>query len=325
LFPREGKYNHAAAFPIVISDWMMPEMNGLELCRWIRANDTGNDRYTYLILLTSRSGQEDRMTALSAGVDDFMTKPVDQAELRARMSNAQRLLSLETRDVAIFALAKLAESRDPETGAHLERVRSYCRLLAESLRERGPYREQIDDEFARLIYLTSPLHDIGKVGIPDRVLLKPGRLNDDEFDAMKQHTLIGAATLGALAEKFPSAKFLRMAHEIALSHHERWDGSGYPNGWRGEAIPLAGRIVALADVYDALTCKRVYKAAFTHATARAMIVEESGTHFDTAIVDAFTRMEEAFIDIQTRFSDSAAVTSVDTDALRLGSPALMCS
>lgn len=285
---------------IIISDWMMPEMDGLSLCRHIRQRSDG---YTYFMLMTSRANREDRMIALNAGVDDFLAKPVDQAELCARMGNARRLLSLETRDVAIFALAKLAESRDPETGSHLERVRGYSRALAERLRAQGVYSDQINHEFIKLIYLTSPLHDIGKVGIPDRILLKPGRLNDQEFEAMKLHTLVGAETLGALARQFPDASFLKMAHEIAVSHHERWDGTGYPHRLKGQDIPLAGRIVAIADVYDALISKRVYKSAFSHTVARDMIVEEAGKHFDPALVEVFEKYESDFEEIRLRYSE----------------------
>lgn len=287
---------------IIISDWMMPEMDGLTLCRNIRQCCEG---YTYFMLMTSRANREDRMIALNAGVDDFLAKPVDQAELCARMGNARRLLTLETRDVAIFALAKLAESRDPETGSHLERVRSYSRALAERLREHDVYSDQINYEFIKLIYLTSPLHDIGKVGIPDRILLKPGRLNDQEFEAMKLHTVVGAETLGALARQFPDASFLKMAHEIAMSHHERWDGTGYPHKLKGEDIPLAARIVAIADVYDALISKRVYKSAFSHTVARDMIVEEAGNHFDPKLVEIFAQYETDFEEIRVRFSEES--------------------
>jgi putative two-component system response regulator len=155
-----------------------------------------------------------------------------------------------------------------------------------------------------MIFLTSPLHDIGKVGIPDSVLLKPGRLSDREFSMMKQHTLIGAETLSAALRQHPDAGFLRMARDIALTHHERWDGTGYPQGLAGEAIPLCGRIVALADVYDALTTKRVYKESFTHDVARSIILDESGTHFDPDVVEAFLATEEAFLEIHKSFADS---------------------
>ena len=157
-----------------------------------------------------------------------------------------------------------------------------------------------------MIYETSPLHDIGKVAIPDCVLLKPGRLSDDEFQIMKTHTTMGAQTLEAAARKYPKARYLKMAREIAESHHEKWNGSGYPKGLKGSQIPLSGRIVALADVYDALVSRRVYKSAFTHITARSIIVEGKGTHFDPAIVEAFLAIEAQFIDVQKRFTSCPA-------------------
>jgi putative two-component system response regulator len=292
---------------LVISDWMMPRMNGLELCRQVRRMEFSG--YVYFILLTGREGTENVVTGLSAGADDFLTKPFDPAELRVRIRSAERVLSLETRDVAIFALAKLAESRDPETGAHLERVRAYSRLIAAHFFEHGTIREDVDDDFVRLIYVTSPLHDIGKVGIPDAVLLKPGRLSDREFEIMKAHTTIGAETLDAALHQFPGVNFLRMARDIALTHHERFDGSGYPHGLSGEAIPLCGRIVALADVYDALTTKRVYKAAFTHEVARGVMLKESGNHFDPEIVEVFFAYEDQFVSIHEELSEPALVTA----------------
>ena len=161
---------------------------------------------------------------------------------------------------------------------------------------------EIDAEFIRLIYQTSPLHDIGKVAIPDFVLLKPGRLSNAEFEIMKSHTTLGAETLDAALQRFPEARFLRMARNIAATHHERWDGTGYPLGLKGEEIPLCGRIVALADVYDALTSKRCYKEAFSHLIARSIIEKDTGTHFDPRIVAAFLAAEDEFLSIQRRFS-----------------------
>ena len=286
---------------LVISDWEMPRMDGLELCRTIRQEEFSG--YVYCILLSARNGTDNIVEGLSAGADDFLTKPFAPEELRVRVRAAERILSLETRDVAIFAMAKLAESRDPETGAHLERVRSYSRLIAQQLAHVPEFHHHLDGEFIRLIYLTSPLHDIGKVGIPDSVLLKPGRLSDREFEIMKTHTTIGAETLEAAARHFPGVRFLDMAKEIALSHHERYDGTGYPAGLVGDEIPLSGRIVALADVYDALTSKRVYKQAFGHDVARGIIVPERGKHFDPAIVDAFLECESEFIAIKERFEE----------------------
>ncbi len=272
---------------VVVSDWEMPNLSGPDLCAAIRGGDFGG--YIYTILLTGRKTTGDTVTGLNAGADDFITKPVDPDQLAARMRIAERILSCQTQDVTIFALAKLAESRDPETGAHLERVRSYCQLLAQQLEAKADANHRLEPGYANLIYQTSPLHDIGKVGIPDHVLLKPGRLSDHEFDIMKTHTTLGARTLEAALKEHPEASFLRMALDIALTHHERWDGSGYPNGLKGEEIPLCGRVVALADVYDALTSKRVYKGAMSHEIAKALIVKDAGTHFRRRLWKHFWR------------------------------------
>ena len=293
---------------LVISDWEMPELSGIELCHAIRSEDLPG--YVYLILLTSHDTLEEKVAGLSAGADDFIAKPYNAAELLARVHTGERIMSLETRDVAIFALAKLAESRDPETGAHLERVQSYSRTLAQQLTRLEKFRKTVTAEFIRLIHLTSPLHDIGKVGIPDAVLLKPGRLNDREFNIMKTHSAIGASTLDAALRKFPGVPFLQMARDIAACHHERWDGTGYPAGIKGEEIPLCGRIVALADVYDALCSKRVYKAAFGHDITKSMIVNDRGTHFDPDVVDAFLAREAEFIAIHDRFAEPLQAVAV---------------
>jgi len=291
---------------IVITDWDMPRMNGIELCRAIR--QAGFASYIYIILLTTHDTSQKTVEGLSAGADDFISKPFDPPELVVRVRNGERVLSLETREMAIFAMAKLAESRDPETGAHLERVRNYCRVLAEQLAADSPHAAHIDGEFVRLLYSTSPLHDIGKVGIPDYVLFKPGKLNDREFALMKTHAELGAQTLTAALDQFPNARFLRMARDIALTHHERWDGSGYPQGLAGEQIPLCGRIVALADVYDALSSKRTYKEAYCHDVARSIIVDSSGSHFDPAIVEGFLACEDKFIAIRQQYSDDRPLT-----------------
>jgi putative two-component system response regulator len=287
---------------LVISDWEMPQMDGIALCRAIRSEDLLG--YVYVILLTGHNLLEDRVEGLRSGADDFISKPFDPSELLARVQTAERILSLETRDVAIFAMARLAESRDSETGAHLERVRNYSRALAQHLSGIDKFRAEINAEYIRLIYLTSPLHDIGKVGIPDCVLLKPGRLNDREFDIMKTHASLGAQTLDAALRQFPGVKFLQMARDIAASHHERYDGTGYPRQLRGDAIPLCARIVAVADVYDALTSKRVYKDAFAHDIAWSMIVEEAGTQFDPDVVDAFVNNEARFVSIRAQFAEA---------------------
>lgn len=287
---------------VVVSDWEMPNLSGPDLCAAIRRDDFGG--YIYTILLTGRNHSADSVAGLNAGADDFITKPVHPEQLAARIRIAERILSFQTRDVTIFALAKLAESRDPETGAHLERVRSYCKVMAQYLMTHGSTKDTLEPDYAHLMYLTSPLHDIGKVAIPDHVLLKPGRLSDREFEIMKAHTTLGAQTLEAALKEHPEASFLRMACNIALTHHERWDGTGYPNGLKGEQIPLCGRVVALADVYDALTSKRVYKDAYSHDVAKAIILKDVNTHFAPEIVEAFIATEDAFIEIGRRYSDS---------------------
>jgi len=286
---------------LVVSDWEMPGLDGIELCRAVRSGEF--DRYIYVIMLTAHDRPQDVMTGLDSGADDFVTKPFNPPEIAVRLRAGQRLLTLGTAEMTIFALARLAESRDPETGAHLERVRAYCQILAEHMGRAGEHRNLIDDEYVRLIYQTSPLHDIGKVAIPDCVLLKAGRLSDAEFEIMKSHTEHGARTLEAAMTRYPQAQFLRMARDIALTHHEKVDGTGYPNGLKGDAIPLSGRIVAVADVYDALTSKRVYKDAYTHAVARSIVADSSGTHFDPAVVEAFLANEQRFIDVRERFAD----------------------
>lgn len=205
---------------------------------------------------------------------------------------------LDTRDVAVFALAQLAESRDPETGRHLERIRGYCRILADELSKHGPYTHIVDAQWIDDIYRSSPLHDIGKVGIPDAILLKPGRLSEREFAILKKHTLIGAGALERAVAHTGCGGFLKMAADIARYHHERWDGSGYPDGLQSHDIPLAARIVALADVYDALTSVRVYKSAYEPEVARLMIEEQSGKHFDPAIVEAFQARFSEFLEMQ---------------------------
>ena len=197
----------------------------------------------------------------------------------------------------------LAESRDLETGFHLERIRHYSKTIAKALRERSDTNPEIDNLFVDNIFLASPLHDIGKIGIPDHVLLKSERLDSAEFEIMKQHTLIGHETLSEALAKQPKAEYLRMSAEIALSHHERFDGSGYPHGLKGYQIPIAARIVAMADVYDALVTRRRYKAAYTQDVAKSIIVQERGSHFDPQLVDVYLKCEDRFIEIFHSFKE----------------------
>ena len=192
----------------------------------------------------------------------------------------------QTRDIALITLARLAESRDTETGQHLERIAEYSRVLGEALRS-SPHGNRIDEQFIEHLFKSSPLHDIGKVGIPDAILRKPGRLSEAEYAIMRTHTTIGGDTLRSVMDQFESHAFLGMAMEIIYAHHEKWDGSGYPKGLAGEMIPLSARIVALADAYDAITSKRSYKEGYAHEEAVRRIGKDRGTHFDPLVVDAF--------------------------------------
>jgi len=219
------------------------------------------------------------------------------------LSNLEHLVKertediVSTRDLTVFALAKLAESRDPETGYHLERMRDYSQILAKYLSKEGPYQEQITEKFLKNLYRSSPLHDIGKIGIPDTILLKPDQLSTDEFEIMKRHTLIGEKAIKAIAEHGRSGDFLTMAVKITRSHHERFNGSGYPDGLIGANIPLSARIVALADVFDAITSVRVYKSASEPVVAKSMIENETGKHFDPVVVEAFCACWDDFLKV----------------------------
>ncbi|MEN6452354.1 MAG: HD domain-containing phosphohydrolase [Thermoguttaceae bacterium] len=297
---------------LVVSDWKMPRMDGVELCRIIRSGRF--PQYIYCILLTNLCHLGETIVGLNAGADDYICKPFNPEELILRVNIGRRTIALETRHLTIFALAKLAESRDPETGEHLERVQEYSRALADHLRRTPAFSHQIDDEFVELIYQTSPLHDIGKVAIPDCVLLKPGRLTREEFEIMETHTTRGAMTIESVVKKFPGARFLEMARDIALAHHEKYDGRGYPRGLFGGNIPLSARIVAIADVYDALTSRRVYKKAYSHEDAKRMIISGSGKHFDPAIVEAFVAEEDVFLAIRDRHAEPAPAASQETIA-----------
>jgi response regulator RpfG family c-di-GMP phosphodiesterase len=209
----------------------------------------------------------------------------------------------DAQDAIITALAKLSEYRDPETGAHLLRLKKYSALICGYLAETEKFRNIVTVDFTQDLVRSSPLHDIGKVGIPDSILKKPGKLTVEEFEIMKTHAQIGGDTLRTVYEQYPSQSFIKCGMEIAYGHHEKWNGSGYPCGLQGESIPLAARILALVDVYDALTCRRVYKPPFPHEQAKAIIIEGHGSHFDPDIVAAFLNNEAAFHSIAEQFAD----------------------
>jgi putative two-component system response regulator len=286
-----------SCFSLVITEWHIAGTDGLQLCRIIRSRRA--EGYLYVIVLSEGCEKEKVLSALSAGADDYICKPFHPEELMLRVNAAKRIASIGVRDIALFALAQLAESRDPNTGQHLERMRNYCWVLARWLRREF---SEITDEFLDTLYQTSALHDIGKVAIPDRILLKPGGLTKDEFEVMKRHTTIGAQTLMVASRQFPEVRYFTMARDIALTHHEAFDGSGYPRGLRGYEIPLCGRIVAMADVYDALASRRPYKAALDHETCKSIIIESSN-RFDHRILTGFLDLESEFLAIRDAFSD----------------------
>ncbi|MDP1607657.1 MAG: response regulator [Rhodocyclaceae bacterium] len=294
---------------LILLDYMMPQVDGLEFMRRLRVQDGEIP----VIMITADTEKTVRYEALQLGARDFLTKPLDRAEFQARLRNQLALIDArkkladhaawlagevdkatatirEREREAVLRLSRAAEFRDPETGAHLLRMSNYTRLIAERL---GLPRTDVE-----LIFEAAPMHDIGKVGIPDAILLKPGRLDEAEFVIMKRHAEIGHQILGD-----STSDLLRAAAEIALTHHEKFDGSGYPRGLAGAAIPLHGRIVAVADVFDALTSERPYKRAWPLEDARGFLQENSGTHFDPACVDAFLAAWEGALAIHDRYRE----------------------
>lgn len=216
----------------------------------------------------------------------------------------------------IYALVKISESRDDETGAHIERVSHLCKLLATKMREHPMFKDAIDDNFINLIHLVSPLHDIGKVGVPDHILLKKGRLTDEEFKIIKKHPLIGSRILFEVYKNYPNNQFLQMGYEIVRFHHERYDGKGYPDGLMSNQIPLSARIMAIVDVFDALRSKRIYKESFAHDQCIEIIRQERGRHFDPYITDIFLEHHEEFSELYDRITSSTKNTYSDWLAYR---------
>lgn len=304
----------------------MPQMDGYEVCRALKKDPRTAE--IPVIFLTGSTDTNDEVHGFEAGAVDYITKPISPPVLLARvkthlmLTEARHLLKeqnqlLESRveertrelgmlqEATIVALASLAETRDNETANHVRRTQNYVRLLAQELRKDPDYASVITDSWLDSLYRSSALHDIGKVGIPDRILLKPGKLTPEEFEIMKTHSRLGSDAIAAAERHLGTeSSFLAMAGEIALSHHEKWDGSGYPLGLAGEAIPLVARLMALADVYDALISKRVYKAAFSHEKAVSIIREGRGSHFDPRVVDAFEKVLDRFDALARQLPDS---------------------
>jgi putative two-component system response regulator len=315
---------------LILLDIMMPGMSGYDVCRELKADPATHN--IPIIFLTAKSDAEDEKAGFDLGAVDYITKPASPpvvlARIRTHLENklARDFLQdqnafLESevirrtsqvaavQDVTILAMASLAETRDNETGNHIRRTQFYVMALAEKLKTHPRFAAFLTDNNIAMLFKSAPLHDIGKIGIPDRILLKPGRLDPDEFEIMKTHTTLGRDAIEH-AEKQLGMKveFLTMAKEIAYSHQEKWDGSGYPEGLAGDNIPISARLMALADVYDALISRRVYKEGMSHEKAISIIVESAGTHFDPDIVNAFVELQDEFSAIAQRYSDSDEAT-----------------
>ncbi len=281
---------------LVVTDLNMPVMDGYELIQHIRKEQS---RYIYMIVLTSNEGKKSVVKALNYGADDFLTKPALNEELQLRIQSGIRLLRLESHDELILSMAKLAEYRSEETGYHLERVQRYAWLLAKDIAENFP-KFEMSMSFAEEISQVTPLHDIGKVATPDHILHKPGKLTDSEFEIMKDHAAIGGKMLLDIYAKTGS-HYLKTASDVAMYHHEKFNGKGYPEGLKGDDIPVSARIMALADIYDAMTSKRCYKDEFSHDKVKTIIVEERGSHLDPDVVDSFLRLETQWLAIKEQF------------------------
>lgn len=314
---------------LILLDIMMPGMDGYEVCERLKIDPHTAD--IPVIFLTAKVQVEDEEFGLRLGAVDYITKPISPPIVLARvethltLKRARQFLQdrnayleaevwrrsrevMAIQEVTIMAMASLAETRDNATGNHIRRTQHYVRALAQHLRHHPRFAAALNDETIELLFKSAPLHDIGKVGIPDRILLKPGRLTPDEFEIMKTHAALGRDAIAA-AERYLDTpdSFLRFAREIAYSHQEKWDGSGYPEGLWGEQIPLSARLMAVADVYDALISRRIYKPALPHERAVAMIREGRDQHFDPDIVDAFLECAEQFRTIAARFADDEQV------------------
>lgn len=303
---------------LILMDVMMPGMSGFQVTEELRKDAATSS--IPIIFLTARTESAAVAKGFNIGGVDYVTKPFKGVELQSRVrthlelhsyrTNLERLVEERTheaellKDVIIEAMGELAEYRDPETGNHIQRTRAYVQLLAKTLVEQGHFLDVLTTDYITLLWKSAPLHDIGKVAIRDSILLKPGKLTDEEFEAMKKHTLFGEEVIANLEQMAGQpTSFLNCAKDIAGTHHEKYDGSGYPRGLVGDAIPLAGRIMAVADVYDALISKRVYKTSMHHEQALAIMLEGKGSHFDPIILDAFVVVEPDFRRIAANNAD----------------------
>ena len=323
---------------LILLDISMPDRDGYDVCRQLM--DDPLTASIPVIFLTSRNDELDEQLGFDAGAVDYIAKPISPPLVLTRIRNHLALkaasdflrdrnsyLEQEVRrrtrelsliqDATIVAMASLAETRDNETGNHIRRTQMYLRALARHLQNHPRFAAQLSDENIDLMYKSAPLHDIGKVAIPDRILLKPGKLNPAECEIMKTHTTLGRDAINRAEALFGGvSSFLRFAKEIAYSHQEKWDGTGYPLGLAGERIPLSARLMAVADVYDGLISRRVYKPSRSHSEAVEVLRAASGTHFDPDILDAFLELQDEFNAISRRFTDSEVDAASEAERLR---------
>ena len=311
---------------LILLDIMMPEMDGYEVCERLKRDPATRD--IPIIFLTGKEGTQDEEKGLKLGAEDYITKQTNSSVVLARVKNQLKLKAsadflrdksafleqevvkrtheiLMVQDVTILAMTSLAETRDSDTGNHIRRTQRYVKALAEHLKSHPRFAAELDDATIAMLFKSAPLHDIGKVGIPDRILTKPGRLDPNEFEEMKRHAILGRNAIEDAEQSLGTpADFLACAKEIAHWHHEKWDGSGYPDGKSGNDIPLSARLMAIADVYDALISRRCYKEAWPHEKAVQLILDGKGKHFDPDIVDVFIEMQDEFHEIANKYPDS---------------------
>lgn len=314
---------------LILLDIMLPGIDGYEACRRLKATPELAD--VPVIFLSALTDLKDKAEGFKCGAVDYIIKPIEIVEVRERVRThlSLRMTRLElndqiafldrrvrertqeleiTRDVMLESLASLTEYRDPETGMHIQRTREYVHALADELRDHPRYKAYFTDEIVSLITKVAPLHDIGKVGVPDFILLKPGKLTREEFELMKMHTVYGYKTLKQAEKRIGATPFLKVAQEITHAHHEHCDGSGYPLGRSGDEIPVPGRLMAIADVYDALISQRVYKSSFSHEQAVEIMLKGDGRtdpkHFCPNVLDAFRNIQEKFYRISQEFADA---------------------
>ncbi len=324
---------------LILLDIMMPGLSGYDVCKILK--DDPKVRDIPIIFLTAMTGTDDEKKGLELGAVDFITKPVNPPIVMARVATqlqvkaaadflkdqnvylesevAKRTRELAAiQDVTILAMASLAETRDNDTGNHIRRTQYYLDLLASYLKNHDRFRGFLSDHTINMLFKSAPLHDIGKVGIPDRILLKPGRFEPHEFEIMKTHCKLGRDAIQHAEDQLGlEVEFLKYAKEIAYGHQEKWDGSGYPEGLAGDDIPISARLMAVADVYDALISRRVYKSGMPHEKAVGIIAEGKGTHFDPDIVDAFMALQEQFQDVARRYADSDEDLHAKAESLKI--------